>query len=385
MRESVIRSYTSLPSKCLSMLGPRRVPRISCPAQNRDSSISISTSVGFRTLDADDYDDAISTLQPDVSIGLVDLITADKISRKRIEKSADRTHAWLRDTIARAEQADSIPPLFASIPPLDAEQQQLYLQDLKDEYKSNLSGIATYIPESVSHLPKSLSSLPRFSISDPQTPQELLRAISLGVDLITVPLVTTTSEHGHAFAFEFPPPPSTSSERRPLTVDMWKSSYAASLRPLVDQCHCYTCISHHGAYVHHLLQAKEMLAWTLLQLHNFDVLDRFFEGVRQSIKANAFDADVKQFQQYYEDEILPGEGRDRGPRVRGYQGKSVGGDPKRNEKRWGRFENGATSETTAGPNKAAVHEAAVDGEIDIDILKPEKLGLAEKAKIVAKG
>ncbi|RMZ87209.1 hypothetical protein DV736_g5564, partial [Chaetothyriales sp. CBS 134916] len=361
--ESALRKYTALHSSCLLILGPRRVPALTPTAQNSNTAISISTSVGFRTLEAADYDAATLTLRPDVATGLADLISADKISKKRMEKSADRTHGWLRDTIARRGQSGQLwPPLFASILPLEQQQQQLYLQDLAEEYEPNISGLVAFDADSVALLPASLSHLPRICLSDPHTPQDILHAVSLGVDLITVPSVTSISEQGLAFSFCFPAPAMPSVARQALVLDMWSDCHAGSCEPLVEGCQCYTCVGHHRAYVYHLLQTKEMLAWTLLQIHNFHVLNRFFGQVRESIMASSFDADMQRFKLYYEDAIVAGDGKGRGPRTRGYHLKSNGGDPKRNEKKWGRFENGTAHAITAEADDGAVPEAGIRGE-----------------------
>ena len=331
-------------------------------------------------LDAEDYDDAVTTLKPGIATSLPDLITAEQVSRKRIEKSADRTHAWLRDTLETREQSSST--LFASVAPLEAEEQQLYLQDLAEEYSANLAGLATYDIETSTQLPESLSDQARLCIADPQVPREVLRAVSVGNDLLTVPLVTRTSELGQAFTFSFPAPQPAESGQMPLILDMWSSEHTTSVTPLVAGCKCYTCTSHHRAYLHHLLQAKEMLAWTLLQVHNFAVFDRFFEGMRQSIKSGTFEKDAKHFDEVYEDGISAGEGESRRPRIRGYQMKSVGGDPKKNEKKWGRFENGTSHETTAELEEAAVEESAADSHLNETSSDLVTLGLAEKAEKV---
>ncbi|RMD43661.1 hypothetical protein DV735_g1472, partial [Chaetothyriales sp. CBS 134920] len=312
--ESALRKYTALPSSCLLIMGPHRVPRLAPPAQNKDSAVSISTSVGFRTLEASEYDAATLALRPDVATGLADLISADKISKKRIEKSTDRTHAWLRDTITRREeQSDrSWPPLFAPVLPLELELQQIYLQDLVEEYKLNISGLVAFDTRSVALLPEPLAYLPRICLSDPQTPHDILDSISLGVDLITIPSVTSTSEQGLAFSFSFPVPSTPNAGPQPLAIDMWSDSHATSSAPL----------------------ATEMLAWTLLQIHNFHVLNGFFVQVRESIAAGVFDAEAQRFKQYYEHSLVAGDGQGRGPRIRGYQAKSIGGDTKRNDKKW---------------------------------------------------
>jgi queuine tRNA-ribosyltransferase subunit QTRTD1 len=261
--ESRLRKYTALPNNVYSIFGPRRMPAIPCPTQNTSSSIAVSTSVGFRHLDVEDYIEAVQELRPDIAISIADIITAQTASAKRIEKSADRTHAWLRDTVG-AHNNDPTRPLatFASIPSIEKEQQSFYLADLTEEFQPQLSGLTIYDPAMADSIPKEISSFPRLCLSEPSSPHAILDAISFGVDLITVPFVTTFSEYGIAFSFAFVDCKELSGQS--LGVDLWSTDYITDLSPLSAGCKCYTCKRHHRAYIHHLLQAKEMLAWTLL-------------------------------------------------------------------------------------------------------------------------
>jgi queuine tRNA-ribosyltransferase subunit QTRTD1 len=311
---------------------------VKCPAQNTHSSLAISTSVGFASLNIEEYNDAIDNLCPDVDLTAVDLVQEDKISVKRLEKSADRTHAWLRDTLADNDNNTdnkTRPAVFASIPPLEKEQQSFYLSDLSNEYASKLSGFCLYASLSTAVIPSCLRHLPTICLTDPASPHEILKAIAHGIDLISTPFVSKTSEHGIAFDFTFRIIARDASQ--PLGRDMWSPSYATSLTALSPSCECYTCTRHHRAYIHHLLQAREMLAWTLLQIHNFAILDKFFAAVRESITDGAFERDMTAFDRAYESEMPKQTGE--GPRVRGYQTKSVGGgEPKKNPRAYGKLD-----------------------------------------------
>lgn len=333
--ESPLRRYISLPDQCLSILGPRRVPNIIPPAHNTNSSLAISTSVGFRFLELEQYNDAVKTLRADIATSMADLIARENASQKRVERSVDRTHAWLRDSIDhRAEQIPS--PFFASIPPLEPQLLSLYLGDIQEEYKHRISGLCVYSPTTNAGLPDALKRLPTICLSDPATPQAVLAGIHAGIDLITVPFVTQSSEHGIALSFSFPGSNSEGTNA-PLGTDMWSAVHATDLSPLSPDCKCYSCRRHHRAYVHHLLQANEMLAWTLLQIHNYAVIDSFFEGVRQSIRQGTFETDVETFDRLYEPELPKQTGQ--GPRVRGYQVKSVGGgESRKNPKAYGKLD-----------------------------------------------
>ena len=309
------------------------MPRIPCPAHNTNSSIAISTSVGFRFLEVEKYHEAIKTLRADISTGIADLISTENASIKRVEKSADRTHAWLRDFVDDPPEEDV--PFFASIPPAESEQMSLYLSDLKDEYRSQISGLCIHDPSTVAGLPDALRSIPTICLSDPQTPHAILAAIHAGVEMIAIPFVTSCSEHGIALSFTFTG--SSESLNKPLGINMWSTNHATDLSSLSENCHCYTCTRHHRVYVHHLLQANEMLAWTLLQIHNFSIIDAFFTSIRTSIERGTFSTDIDAFARAYEPEMPKQTGQ--GPRVRGYQIKSMGGgEARKNPKAYGRLD-----------------------------------------------
>jgi queuine tRNA-ribosyltransferase len=80
-----------------------------------------------------------------------------------------------------------------------------------------------------------------------------------------------------------------------------------------------------------------MLAWTLLQIHNYSIIDSFFANLRRSIEQNTFESDIETFSRAYQSEMPKPTGQ--GPRIRGYQMKSVGGgEPRKNPKVYGRLD-----------------------------------------------
>jgi queuine tRNA-ribosyltransferase len=215
--------------------------------------------------------------------------------------------------------------------------------------------------DSLESLPKELHDLPRLAFTEPNTPHQILREISLGVDILTVPFITAATDAGIALDFSFPAPPHIQRDHEaiptlPLGIDMWLPEHAADLSPLVEGCKCYACTNHHRAYVQHLLNAKEMLAWVLLQIHNHHVVDLFFTGIRQSIANGTFENEVLDFERRYEP-LLP-EKTGQGPRVRGYQYKSEGpGEPKKNAAPFTMLENGKEKNA-----EGALMDVEVDAE-----------------------
>ena len=165
-----------------------------------------------------------------------------------------------------------------------------------------LSGLALYETASLSIVPESLGELPRLLLSAPSNPQDLLRQVSLGADMLTIPFLGAASDAGLAFTFSFPAPASsnTTPGPLPLAMDLRSSALATDTGPIIEGCQCYACQNHHRAYINHLLSAKEMLSWTLLQLHNYHTMDLFFSEIRASIQRNTFEQDIQTFERTYE-------------------------------------------------------------------------------------
>ncbi|KAI9658563.1 MAG: hypothetical protein M1821_002123 [Bathelium mastoideum] len=337
---SSLRNFISFPKDTLLILAPRRIPPVYSPNPSRKSdeapnrSILVSTSAGFQVLDIDEYIEDVQRLKPDLVIGMSDSVIGKEPGRRRVEKMVDRTTAWTRRLLQCFGETQSPSSLtsihiLAPILPLDAAAQAQYLATLENGAHGGLCGLALYGSACMPDLPKGLRDMMCLSLDDPGTPHKVLDEVALGIDLFALPFLGTASDAGLALDFAFPAP-NASNERfverlptmRPLATDVWLKEYAVDVRPLCAGCCCYTCRIHNRAYIHHLLNAKEMLAWVLLQIHNHHVVDTFFAGVRNSISKGSFEDDAEGFTATYEPEFPRSSGQ--GPRVRGYQIKSEG-------------------------------------------------------------
>lgn len=338
--KSPLHSFTALPSSLITLLAPRRSPAVKPPSGNTDSSISIYTSTGFQTLENSKYNSFIQSLSPDIAVSMADLPYSSP-GVKRVMKMGDRTQAWLTNLVS-SQSSEQV--IFAPILPIDFQSQAEYLNTIADEFADQVQGLALYDSDLLPELPATttIAQLPRLSLDEPASPHKILREISLGMDLFTIPFIGATTDAGIALTFRFPGPlPEDKNISAlegtgvlPLGIDMWGFEHSSSLLPLTHSCTCYTCTSHHRAYIQHLLSAKEMTGWVLLQIHNHHILSEFFEAIRESIKNGTFAADCETFTKAYESELPTKSGQ--GPRVRGYQFKSDGpGEQKRNKAPWG--------------------------------------------------
>ncbi|KAL1956824.1 hypothetical protein VTO42DRAFT_6774 [Malbranchea cinnamomea] len=362
--ESALRNFLCYQDNLFLVMGPRRVPPVLPGTPNSSNSITISTSVGFRQLESHQYTEAVEKLNPDFVVGLADIVLGQPPGVKRREKMVDRTHAWTRDALERlygsasGSQPRTTSSFLAPLLPLDGELQNLYIQDLQTDMNNHIAGFALYDPSTVSIIPESMSHLVRLSLAEPRNPQGILREVSLGVDITTIPFINEASDAGFALDFAFPcAAPDGRSARKPLAFDMWAATYETDLSPLVQDCQCYTCRNHHRAYIRHLLNAKEMLAWTLLQIHNHHVIDNFFIAIRTSISNGTFEQDVQTFESVYEAEFPKKTGQ--GPRIRGYQYKAGYAEPKRNARAFGRLDDALQAfEASESASAAATPDAS---------------------------
>ncbi|GAB7342951.1 hypothetical protein MBLNU457_g1056t1 [Dothideomycetes sp. NU457] len=360
-----IRDFVGLPEDNVTVLGARRIPPVVCPVASTNTALSIHTSVGFSHLPVKDFAQASNSLKPDITIGLGEIpFGAEKVSRKRTDRINDRTAKWMKEQITVLGQSQGAetrtPALFAPLLPLAVDGQSWYLDQLVESMLGHVSGLAVYDSVSLEGLPRSLAEKPLISLTEPRTPHHVLREVGLCIDLSTIPFVGQATDAGIALDFTFPPPEVTADTPQALALDMWQAAHATSITPLSESCTCYACTKHHRAYLQHLLMAKEMLGWVLLQIHNHHIVDAFFAGIRNSISNDTFEQDVEAFSRFYEAELPAKSGQ--GPRVRGYQFRSEGpGEAKRNPAAYRNLND--QSETLAeAQNQGPIPDGGIDGQ-----------------------
>ena len=107
------------------------------------------------------------------------------------------------------------------------------------------------------------------------TPEDLLEAVALGVDMFDCVLPTRNGRNGQAFT-----------SRGKLNIK--NAQWATDQRPLDETCHCSVCRRHSRAYLRHLYLSGEMLASILLTHHNLAFFLDTMRRVRQSIRSGKF-------------------------------------------------------------------------------------------------
>ena len=102
------------------------------------------------------------------------------------------------------------------------------------------------------------------------TPVDLIEGILRGVDMFDCVLPTRLARHHAAM---------TLSGRMNLS----KAVYKKDPSPIDKTCSCYTCRNFSRAYIRHLIKANEILAATLLSIHNVFTLVELSKELRRHI------------------------------------------------------------------------------------------------------
>ena len=107
------------------------------------------------------------------------------------------------------------------------------------------------------------------------TPEDLINGVLRGVDIFDCVLPTRLARHHSAFALDG-------------RLNLMNASFSRDEKPIDETCDCYACKTFTRAYIRHLIVAKELLAGTLISIHNLRALIRLMEQIRSLIAEGNF-------------------------------------------------------------------------------------------------
>ncbi|KAL3319002.1 Queuine tRNA-ribosyltransferase subunit qtrtd1 [Cichlidogyrus casuarinus] len=147
--------------------------------------------------------------------------------------------------------------------------------------ESNSETVFPVVRETIDHIPDTMLCF----LNNVYQPGDILKAVAIGVDLFDGSVAYRLSRSGIAWLYD--------KEKAIKTLhfpndDQFYSDDQSFNDPLQKGCTCHTCTNYNKAYVNHLHSVQEMLAQTLLMLHNSHQLYRFMQDVRESIKNEHF-------------------------------------------------------------------------------------------------
>jgi queuine tRNA-ribosyltransferase len=237
-------------------------------------------------------DGSTHRLTPEVAVRIQESLGADIImafdecsdpnDRAYSEVAMERTHRWAERSLRTKSRDDQA--LFAIVQGgVDSELRRksgdyiaalgtpgiaiggLSVGETKPEMHAILDVMAAVLPE----------NRPRY-LMGVGTPEDLIEGVARGVDIFDCVLPTRLARHNAAF----------SSEGR---LNLMNAGFARDERPIDEACDCYSCRNFSRAYLRHLINAGELLAGTLLSIHNLRALIGLVNEIRGGIIAGTFE------------------------------------------------------------------------------------------------
>ena len=234
-------------------------------------------------------DGSTHRLTPEKSIATQENLGADIImafdecaspsDRTYNENAMMRTHTWAERCLKAKTRPDQV--LFGIVQGgifLDLRQSSaefitsldfpgyaiggLSVGETKEEMHAVLDTVDGILPE----------SKPRY-LMGVGTLEDILNGVLRGIDIFDCVLPTRLARHNTVMT-------------RTGRLNLINAAFAHDPTPIEESCNCYTCHNFSRAYLRHLIVAREMLAATLLSIHNLYMLIHFTQEIRQAVLEN---------------------------------------------------------------------------------------------------
>lgn len=247
-------------------------------------------------------DGSMHRLTPEKSIAIQEKLGADIImafdecapphDQSYSEQAMERTHRWAERCLEAKKRPDQA--LFGIVqggvfPDLRKRSAEfiaamdfpghaiggLSVGESKTEMHAMLEVVTPLLPE----------NKPRY-LMGVGSPEDLINGILRGVDIFDCVLPTRLARHQAAMTFTG-------------RINLMNAYHAHDPKPIDEACPCYTCQNFSRAYLRHLIVSKEMLAATLISIHNITTLLRLVQQSRQAIIAGKFQKFAQDFLENY--------------------------------------------------------------------------------------
>ncbi|OGS55782.1 MAG: tRNA guanosine(34) transglycosylase Tgt [Erythrobacter sp. RIFCSPHIGHO2_12_FULL_63_10] len=117
-------------------------------------------------------------------------------------------------------------------------------------------------------------------------PDDLVGAVTRGIDMFDCVLPTRSGRNGQAFTWAGP-------------LNMRNARHAEDTGPLDERCSCPVCASYSRAYLHHLHKSGEILGAMLLTEHNLSFYQQLMQAMRDAIGEGTFARFASDFRRDY--------------------------------------------------------------------------------------
>ena len=247
------------------------------------------------------HDGAKLFLSPEISMQIQKTLNSDIVmifdectpypaSHDEAAKSMRLSMRWARRSRDEHDKLENANALFGIV------QGGMY-EDLRDESIAGLCDIGfdgmaiggLSVGEPKADMARVLAhTAPRLPVHKPRylmgvgTPEDLVFAVSQGMDMFDCVMPTRNARNGHLFT-------------RFGDVKIKNARYRADTGPLDPSCSCYTCRQFTRSYLHHLFRNGEILGGMLNTIHNLHFYQTLMAEMRTAIENGQFQSWASRF------------------------------------------------------------------------------------------
>ncbi len=216
---------------------------------------------------------------------VLDECTPFNVSKEYTMKSMHMSHRWAIRSLKEFDRLDDgTQKLYGIV------QGGIYqdLRDISTDFINNNNFFGHAIGGSLGASKEQMYEIVAYTASKltPQRPihllgigglKDILWGVQQGIDTFDCVHPTRLARHGGALK---PGGDGFGKEH----INLLNAKYKIDNAPIDDSCICYTCQNFSKGYIHHLLKAKELLAFTLITIHNVNFMNKFMLDIRNAIK-----------------------------------------------------------------------------------------------------
>lgn len=218
---------------------------------------------------------------------------AEPYDREYNQQALQRTHAWAERCLAAKSRGDQA--LFGIVqggvfPDLREQSAEfiaslnfpgnaiggLSVGETRDEMHAMIEVVNNVMPK----------DRPRY-LMGVGAPNDIVECVLRGIDMFDCVLPTRVARNHTALT-------------RLGRLNLRNSHFADDQHPIDETCTCYTCRTFTRAYIRHLSIAKEILAATLLSIHNLHTLITLIGDLRQAINEARLEDFAEEFLSNYQ-------------------------------------------------------------------------------------
>jgi queuine tRNA-ribosyltransferase len=222
------------------------------------------------------------TMGVDIAMAL-DECPSSTLEFAALQKSLEMTLRWAKRSLAARTDPEMCMfgitqgGCFRELRTLSAEQIRQIAFDGYAIGGLSVGEAKTAMYEVLSYHPEQLPETHIRYLMGVGTPEDIIEAVSQGVDIFDCVMPTRSGRFGRVFVEDDPP-----------FFNIKNSRYAEDTGPIDPQCSCLACRTYSRAYIHHLFKVGEMLGPQLASIHNLSHYLSLMQRIRTEIENGGF-------------------------------------------------------------------------------------------------